>query len=95
MTPHQASELIPIMQAFADGKVVQMWMPDHEPGAACLGVWVDQKDPSFDVRYKWRVKPEPREWMVVVDNGIIVAQFDEKVVYPVRTQFVQVREVIE
>lgn len=47
------------MQAFAEGKVVQMWVPDHDPGAKVPGVWVDIKDPTFDIRENWRVKPEP------------------------------------
>ena len=59
MTPNQASELIPIMQAFAEGKVVQIWVAVHDPRGKVPGVWVDIKDPSFDILQNWRVKPEP------------------------------------
>lgn len=89
------------MQAFADGKVVQMWVPDHDPGAKVPGVWVDIKDPSFSIAENWRVKPGgPREWWAVIDvNTSLPIQFlnsnpgIDKVVYG--HELVHVREVIE
>lgn len=60
MTREQARELIPVIQAFADGKTIQTRNGDSE--------W-------FDCQFlcntsPWRVKPEPQElWLVKKDDG--------------------------
>lgn len=95
MTRHQATELVPVIVAFAQGKEVQRWCVEHDPAAKRQGAWVTDPDPSFDLREKWRVKPPPREWLVVVENGVIVDQVYEKVNYPAGTEFVLVKEVIQ
>ena len=52
---------IQIMQAWIDGKTIQRNHGDW---------WLDMSDePSWDwYLYTYRIKPEPREWMVRVDE---------------------------
>jgi hypothetical protein len=50
-------EMIAVMQAFDDGKVIQF--------KGDLGTWQDC-NPSWNwSEYEYRVKPEPREWWIV------------------------------
>ena len=59
MNRERAKELLPIIQAYAEGKKVQ-YMDS-------LGAWKDVADPTFDPVLKWRVKPEPMEIWVRID----------------------------
>lgn len=51
MTREEAKELLPIMQAFADGKTIQVWYND---------TWQDEEYPSFGELSLFRIKPEPK-----------------------------------
>lgn len=51
MTREQAKELLPIMQAFAEGKTIQVWAND---------TWQDEEYPSFGELSLFRIKPEPK-----------------------------------
>ena len=51
MTREQAKELLPIMQAFADGKTIQVLAND---------TWQDEEYPSFVELNLFRIKPEPK-----------------------------------
>lgn len=51
MTREEAKELLPIMQAFAEGKTIQVWSND---------TWQDEEYPSFGELSLFRIKPEPR-----------------------------------
>ena len=52
MTREEAKELIPIMQAFADGKTIEFFKQ---------GEWMELNDPDFMWdSYKYRIKPEPK-----------------------------------
>ena len=55
MTREEAKELLPIMQAFAEGKTIQIY--DGEEGK-----WIDMTiDPSFNlIPSYYRIKPEPK-----------------------------------
>ena len=55
MTKEEAKELLPIMQAFAEGKTIQIY--DGEEGK-----WIDMTiDPSFNlIPSYYRIKPEPK-----------------------------------
>ena len=54
MTREEAKELLPIMQAFAEGKVIEIF--DDEIGWA-----VEKENPKFDLNPKfYRIKPEPK-----------------------------------
>jgi hypothetical protein len=56
MNRERARELLPIIQAFAEGKDVQY--------KANNGRWVCSTLPTFIDNYEWRVKPEPLECWV-------------------------------
>ena len=54
MTREEAKELLPIIQAFAEGKVIEIF--DDEIGWA-----VEKENPKFDLNPKfYRIKPEPK-----------------------------------
>ena len=54
MTREEAKELLPIMQAFADGKTIQFKTKDRP--------WFDLLDNNLEMRevFKYRIKPEPK-----------------------------------
>ncbi len=52
MTPQRAKELLPIIQAFAEGKEVQV----RDKGC---GVWVDASTRVWDGSFEYRIKPAP------------------------------------
>ena len=53
MNRNQAKELLPIIQAYAEGKAIE---------SRCIkgdtSLWYDDKDPSFDDDFEYRIKPE-------------------------------------
>ena len=52
MTREEAKELLPIIQAFAEGRTIQLLGRDG---------WTDlYKDFIFDISYRYRIKPEPK-----------------------------------
>lgn len=55
MDRNQAKALLPIIQAYAEGKVIE---------SRCIkgdtSLWYDDKDPSFDDDFEYRIKPEPK-----------------------------------
>ena len=51
MTREEAKELLPIIQAFADGKTIQVWYND---------TWQDEEYPSFVELNLFRIKPESK-----------------------------------
>lgn len=55
MDRNKANELLPIIQAYAEGKTIQ---------SRCIkgdtSLWYDDEDPSFDDDFKYRIKPEPK-----------------------------------
>lgn len=55
MNRNQAKQLLPIIQAYAEGKPVQ---------SRCIkgdtSLWYDDEDPSFDGDFEYRIKPEPK-----------------------------------
>jgi len=61
MTPERAKTLLPIIQAYAEGKTIQ-----HK---AC-GEWVDSWKPDWSLP-DYRIKPEPKViWVVEYDDGM-------------------------
>ena len=56
MTREEAKKLLPIIQAFAEGRVIQS---RHIKGGASL--WYDVETPNFDNNdFDYRIKPEPK-----------------------------------
>ena len=55
MTREEVKEMLPVLQAFADGKTIE---------SRCIkgdkSLWYDDEDPSFDNDFEYRIKPEPR-----------------------------------
>ena len=55
MTREEAKQLLPIIQAFAEGKAIE---------SRCIkgdkSLWYDDEDPSFDNDLEYRLKPEPK-----------------------------------
>ena len=54
MTREEAKELLPIIQAFAEGKTIQFKTKDRP--------WFDLLDNNLEMRevFKYRIKPEPK-----------------------------------
>ena len=62
MNRERARELLPIIQAFAEGKEVEVKM-------ISIKGWLMSHDPQFDQGGEWRIKPEPKElWVMVYNN---------------------------
>ena len=53
MNRQRARELLPIIQAFADGKTID---------SNSFGTWHTDEDPDFESSVRFRIKPEPREY---------------------------------
>ena len=51
MSREEAKELLPIIQAFAEGKAIQVWAND---------TWKDEDYPFFGPLCQFRIKPEPK-----------------------------------
>ena len=55
MDRNQAKALLPIIQAYAEGKAIE---------SRCIkgdtSLWYDDEDPSFDDDFEYRIKPEPK-----------------------------------
>ena len=51
MTREEAKELLPIIQAFVEGKTIQVWAND---------TWKDEDYPFMEVLCHYRIKPEPK-----------------------------------
>ena len=55
MNRNQAKALLPIIQAYAEGKAIE---------SRCIkgdtSLWYDDKDPSFDDDFEYRIKPEQK-----------------------------------
>lgn len=52
MTREQAKNLLPMIQAFAEGKKVEY--------KNVYGKWIEVNNPSFDEPTDYRIKPEPK-----------------------------------
>lgn len=57
MDRQQAKELLPIIQAFADGKAIEVRSNSkYNPGE-----WIETTTPTFDIKsHEYRIKPEPK-----------------------------------
>ena len=55
MTREEIKKMLPILQAFVDGKTIE---------SRCIkgdkSLWYDDEDPSFDYDFEYRIKPEPK-----------------------------------
>ena len=64
MNRERAKELLPIIQAFAEGKEIQVYNK-------IKGEWFDSSDiPSFSCGIDYRIKPEPKYvWLNIYGVG--------------------------
>ena len=53
MTREQSKELLPIIQAFADGKKIEYYDYRNDD-------WIETSTPVWPVGVKYRIKPEPK-----------------------------------
>ncbi len=53
MNRQQAKDLLPIIQAFAEGKVIQI-------RTNSISKWIETTTPTFDLLHEYRIKPEPK-----------------------------------
>jgi len=55
MTREEVKEMLPVLQAFAEGKTIE---------SRCIkgdkSLWYDDEDPSFDNDFEYRLKPEQK-----------------------------------
>ena len=90
MLRDRAKELLPIITAFAEGKQVEYrTTSDRE--------WHPATDPSWSSQLEYRIKPEPREWIVGVPNK---ADFRKAYIPQTESRFkeydyIKVREVLD
>jgi len=74
MDRNRAKELVPILQAFADGEDIQFRPYQYNPDIEDVPDWSDLPEqeelmitfPADD--YEYRIKPKPREWEVLPDT---------------------------
>ena len=89
MNRERAKELLPIIQAFAEGKTVQAKKLAGEG-------WIDINNfiDFFDAdEREWRIKPEPREfWLIEHQDGSISFK---QIHIPAPRGSIKVREVID
>jgi len=62
MNRERAKELLPIIQAFAEGKTVQFQQ------IGMTGWMDDGDDVSFEISGEYRIKPEPREFYLYLQS---------------------------
>lgn len=55
MTREEVKAMLPVLQAFAEGKTIES---RYIKGDKSL--WYDDEDPSFDDDFEYRIKPEPK-----------------------------------
>lgn len=63
MNKDTAKDFLPLVQALADGKTIQIFHPSRH-------VWGCAKNPHFTYGLDhYRIKPEPREWKACVSTS--------------------------
>lgn len=73
MNRDRAKKLLPLIQAYAEGKVIQRYSP-------AVADWVDTEEPSFNDGFDYRIKPGPREYWIClneVDGKRVVYEYDD------------------
>lgn len=58
MNRQQAKEILPIMQAFAEGKTIEVRAKEVRANSSIE--WVETSKPIFDRYHEYRIKPEPK-----------------------------------
>ena len=98
MDRNRAKELLPIIEAYANGDVIQFRLPEAD---WLDDAWTDDdeflEDDDIDIEY--RIKPKPREFFVCssYDNqeNKVAYELDDESLVDHYHEFIRVREVIE
>ncbi len=99
MNRERAKELLPIIQAFADGEDVQFRPYQYNPDIEDVPNWSDLPEqeelmitfPADD--YEYRIKPKPREfWIDLTDSTFIEADKGSKY-WGEEHELIKVREI--
>ena len=73
MNKERAKELLPVIQAFAEGKEIQYRQINYPEGE-----WHDTLAPTWSPNCQYRIKPEPFErWLVVNSRGTVVVAYED------------------
>lgn len=72
MTRERAKELLPIIQAYAEGKTIECFTIE--------GRWQEITNPFFDSATKYRIKPKPMErwWVMDAEGHVCLSSDNEK-----------------
>lgn len=95
MTPQIAKDLLPIIQAYADGKTIQYRLNPSETFHDCSNLSFQEPAEHY------RIKPEPREFWIGTNakdgNGVFVgwAYDNQKDAADCSGRPIKVREVLE
>lgn len=65
MTREQLKAMLPVMQAWCEGKQVQL--------RTKTSAWQVTEDPNWTPHVEYRIKPEPREWWLCLSCGTYCA----------------------
>lgn len=88
MTRERAKELLPVIQAFAEGKAIEYRVIQERP-------WERIYDPGWDNGVEYRIKPEPREWWITMPGSLAYMSREEAQRFgPADAKLIHVREVI-
>ncbi len=101
MNRDRAKELLPIIEAFANGEMIQYRDRRHVEGH--LSAWVDIINEGFFIDNlkpatdDYRIKPKPREFWICWDeiDRSPCAYFDHETLDGGWDNFIKVREVLE
>lgn len=93
MTPDQAKELLPVFTAYSEGKTVQWASQETEYWADYVYNQCGSHQPCIflNPRFRWRVKPEPREWWLCQKCRTFYGRKN----IPCQDQLIHVREVLK
>ena len=72
-TRENLRKILPVLQAWAEGKTIQVRLPRDE--------WDDVtvETLKFDGRPEdYRIKPEPREWFLLIHDNAVIGTFSTK-----------------
>lgn len=63
MTPERCKELLPVMQAFAEGKEIEARVRGVSVISQKETPWMRSRMPSWDDSFEYRIKPQPVKTM--------------------------------
>lgn len=96
MSPERAKELLPVFQAFAEGKQIQLRLGARPGHAHELEQWEDVSQPLWLPACEYRIKPAPVEcdmWYHPALNQFVVGEGQVYVTHGWKK--IKMREVIE